>query len=96
MRIEEVIEKDKIKKVNEDFYLGIIRKMSRTKADIPLTIRKKHLSISIAAGIILGIISGSFYAKTQKIDRRTAMQEWLGKYNVDDIKLECIEYRIFH
>ena len=60
MKIEEIIEKDKVREVREDFYNGIMKKMTRNKTDnAGLMIRKRHLGMSIAAGIALGILVGS-------------------------------------
>ena len=51
MKIEEIIEKDKVREVREDFYNGIMKKMTRNKTDnAGLMIRKRHLGMSIAAG----------------------------------------------
>ena len=44
MKIEEIIEKDKVREVREDFYNGIMKKMTRNKTDnAGLMIRKRHL-----------------------------------------------------
>ena len=77
MKVEEIIEKDKVREVREDFYNGIMEKMARNKMDdAGPVIRKRHLGMSIAAGIALGIL--------------------VGKYNINDTKLECIEDRLFN
>ena len=92
MKVEEIIEKDKVREVREDFYNGIMKKMARNKMDdAGPVIRKRHLGISIAAGIALGILVGSIHHHMHKTDRQVAMQEWLGEY-----KLECIEDRLFN
>lgn len=57
MKVEEIIEKDKVREVREDFYNGIMKKMARNKVDdAGPVIRKRHLGMSIAAGIALGIL----------------------------------------
>ena len=86
MKVEEIIEKDKVREVREDFYNGIMKKMARIR----------HLGLSFAAGIALGILVGSIHHHMHKTDRQVAMQEWLGKYNINDTKLECIEDRLFN
>ena len=54
MKVEEIIEKDKVREVREDFYNGIMKKMARNKMDdAGPVIRKRHLGMSIAAGIAL-------------------------------------------
>ena len=97
MKVEEIIEKDKVREAREDFYNGIMKKMARNKVDdAGPVIRKRHLGMSIAAGIALGILVGSIHHHMHKTDRQVAMQEWLGKYNINDTKLECIEDRLFN
>ncbi len=82
MKVEEIIEKDKVREVREDFYNGIMEKMARNKMDdAGPVIRKRHLGMSIAAGIALGILVGSIHHHMHKTDRQVAMQEWLGQYN---------------
>ena len=49
MKVEEIIEKDKVREVREDFYNGIMKKMARNKVDdAGPGIRKRHLGMSIA------------------------------------------------
>ena len=97
MNVEGIIEKVKVREVREDFYNGIMEKMARNKIDDngPV-IRKRQLGMSIAAGIALGILVGSIHHHMHKTDRQVAMQEWLGKYNINDTKLECIEDSLFN
>lgn len=62
MKVEEIIEKDKVREVREDFYAGIMEKMARNKVDnAGPVIRKRHLGMSIAAGIAIGILVGSIH-----------------------------------
>lgn len=97
MKVEEIIARDKVREVREDFYDGIMEKKARHKMDnAGPVIRKKHLGMSIAAGIAIGILVGSIHHHMHKTDRQVAIQEWLGKYNVNEIKLECIEERLFN
>ena len=47
MKVEEIIEKDKVREVREDFYNGIMKKMARNKVDdAGPVIRKRHLGMS--------------------------------------------------
>ena len=44
MKVEEIIEKDKVREVREDFYNGIMKKIARNKVDdAGPVIRKRHL-----------------------------------------------------
>ena len=96
MKVEEIIEKDKVREVREDFYNGIMEKMARNKMDdAGPVIRKRHLGMSIAAGIALGILVGSIHHHMHKTDRQGG-KKGLGKYNINDTKLECIEDRLFN
>ena len=83
MKVEEIIEKDKVREVREDFYNGIMKKMARNKVDdAGPVIRKRHLGMSIAAGIALGILVGSIHHHMHKTDRQVAMQEGVRKYKM--------------
>ena len=57
--------------------------------------RERHVWMSLAAGVCLGILVGGV-CHFAKDSREEAMREWMGKNYLNDTMLECIEYHLFN
>lgn len=97
---DKLIEHDRIAKVSDGFYNDLQRKMAQGRLTVEsteVTFKKRHLWLSIAAGILLGLlISGVHSQKTAHYNRQEAIENLASRYYIDDMKLENIEERLFN
>lgn len=95
MNWEEIVQEDKIRTVGEDFSLRVMRK--RRKTNPGPVFHKRHFWMSIAAGIMMGLLFSGIYKHQEKRElyRNRMLTEWMNDCYINEMSLENIELRIF-
>ena len=92
---EKLIETDRIRSVSEDFSSRGQQKIHIRKSD-ELSFKKRHLWVSVAAGIIVGVLILNLQHRIHpQKERMEQIQEWLGQYNFNDLNLEKLDKNLF-
>lgn len=93
-----LIERDRITSVSAGFYDKMILKLRNRMQhrETDRFFRKKHIWMSIAAGILMGIIlfnlQDHFSAAGQ---RNSKMEAWVSRYYLDDLVIEKMDIHLF-
>lgn len=95
MNWERTIEEDRIRQVGADFYARVLRKREEGKKRREVIFRKRHFWMSIAAGIMMGLLFSGIYRHQVRHDRHHILKEWMTNCYIDEMELENIEQRIF-
>lgn len=92
---EELIERDKIKSVSGDFSSRVQQRIRIRRSD-ELSFKKRHLWMSVAAGIIVGVLILNLQHRIQpEKERMEQIKDWLGQYNFNDLNLEKLDKDLF-
>lgn len=95
---EKIIEKDKITSVSNEFYDKLLKKL-KIRIQNKETDRffcKKHVWMSVAAGILLGLFMLNLQDHIQETNLQASQLEaWISRYYLDDIMIEKVECTIF-
>lgn len=95
MNWEKAICEDKIHTVGDDFYRQVLRKRQR---HVPGPVfHKSHFWMSIAAGIMVGLLFSGIYKQQEKKElyRNYLLTGWMNDCYINEMELENIELRIF-
>lgn len=95
---EKLIEKDKITSVRDDFYQELLTKLKQRILfwESERFFRKKHVWMSIAAGLLLGLIMLNLQNQISITEQRTSkMEAWIGRYYLDDLLIEKLDTHLF-
>lgn len=94
MNWEELIKEDRIE-ANDDLYTGVMKRVTlRKEQNSQVVFRKRHIGLSIAAGILLGVLFGGVFHISHSGKKESA-EAWYKQFYTDDAALECIELRLF-
>lgn len=86
MNLEQLIEYDKQNKSSDPFTNMVLLKVHRkTKERLFF---KKHLWVSLAAGVVLGLAISGFYKLRQPTERQIQLQQWMKAHCMDDMEME--------
>ncbi|MCB6974297.1 MULTISPECIES: hypothetical protein [Butyricimonas] len=95
MKWENIIQEDRIKSVSPDFTEQVMSRLTGLRK-YEFRFRKRYLGMSIAAGIIMGMIMlGLQHHLGESRDRDTMLKEWIGQYHLDDMNLEKMDINLF-
>lgn len=95
MKWENIIQKDRIETVSPDFTEQVIGRLSKLRKH-DFRFKKRHFGISVAAGIIMGMIMlGLRHQADETRDRDQMLKEWIGQYHFDDMNLEKMDINLF-
>lgn len=95
MNWERMIEEDRIRQVEDDFCIRVLKKKEGRKEALEVIFRKRHFWMSIAAGIMMGLLFSGIYRHQVRHDRHHILKEWMTDCYMDEMELENIEQRIF-
>lgn len=95
MKWENLIQEDRIKTVSPDFTDQVIARLSKLHKH-EFRFKKRYLGMSVAAGIIMGMIMlGLQHYVGHSRNRDTMLKEWIGQYHLDDMNLEKMDINLF-
>lgn len=95
MKWENLIQEDRIKTVSPDFTDQVIARLSKLRKH-EFRFKKRYLGMSVAAGIIMGMIMlGLQHYVGHSRNRDTMLKEWIGQYHLDDMNLEKMDINLF-
>ena len=93
-----LIERDRIKSVSAGFYDKMIWKLKKRmqQRDTDRFFRKRHIWMSIAAGILMGVIMLNLQDRfSASGDRNSKMEAWVSRYYLDDLAIERMDMHLF-
>lgn len=95
---EKIIEKDKITSVSDEFYDKVLKRLRIhiQSCKTERFFRKKHIWMSVAAGILLGLIMLNLQDHIQESELKVSqMEAWINRYYLDDMVIEKVDCTIF-
>lgn len=98
MAWEKIIEKDKITSVSDEFYDNVLKKLKIhiQSRKTERFFHKKHIWMSVAAGILLGLIMLNLQNHIQESELKISqMEAWINRYYLDDMVIEKVDCTIF-
>lgn len=94
MNWEELISEDRLAST-ADLYAGVMQRIARKGSETKVPVfRKAHIGMSIAAGILLGLLIGGIQYTGARPRCQTA-QEWYGQFYTHEMEIEYIELKLF-
>jgi hypothetical protein len=95
MKWENAIQEDRVRTVSPDFTDQVIARLSKLRVH-EFRFKKRYLGMSVAAGIIMGMIMlGLQHYVEHTRSRDTMLKEWIGQYHLDDMNLEKMDINLF-
>lgn len=94
MNLEQLINEDRIRKVSAGFYEEIqTRVKERTEMKkINRIFVRRHLWMSLAAGILLGLLINGIQKYRFEHDRSAVLKEWMDNHYMNNIEIEQSDY----
>lgn len=97
--IQNIISEDKIKKIDDSFYSRLKQRVIEYEGHdaFVFKIKKLHISVGIAAGILFGVLIGGV-VQQQIIEnkRMSLMEDVLDGVCLDEMQYECIECEVLN
>lgn len=95
MKWENIIQEDRVESVSPDFTDQVVARLTRLRK-YEFRFKKRHLGMSVAAGIIMGMIMlGLQHYRGESRNRDTMLKAWVGQYHLDDMNLEKMDINLF-
>lgn len=94
MNLEQLINEDRIRKVSVGFYEEIqarVKERTEMKKINHIFVRR-HLWMSLAAGILLGLLINGIQKYRFEHDRSAVLKEWMDNHYMNDIEIEQSDY----
>ncbi|MFR2509616.1 hypothetical protein [Odoribacter laneus] len=94
MNLEQLINEDRIRKVSAGFYEEIqtwVKERTEMKRINRIFVRR-HLWMSLAAGILLGLLINGIQKYRFEHDRSAVLKEWMDNHYMNDIEIEQSDY----
>lgn len=93
MNLEQLISEDRIQKVSVGFYEGIQARIKERKElkKINRIFVRRHLWMSLAAGILLGLLINGIQRYRFEHDRPAVLKEWMNNHYMNDIEIEQLD-----
>lgn len=96
--IQCLISDDKIQSIDNSFYSRLKNrvKVYEGAESVVFKIRKLHIAVGVAAGLLLGLfIGGIVQIHIKEHKRMLLMEDVLDCCCLNEMKYECVEYHVF-
>lgn len=97
MNLEQLIQEDRIQNVRPGFYEGIQVRMKEhiEVKKINRVFVRRHLWMSLAAGIIIGLLINGIQKYRFEHDRPAILKEWMENHYMNDVDMERLDNYFF-